>query len=147
MYFDPCITILANTKNLSDDQMVAAMGGNDVAQVEVQGRELPGAIYHQVAGKEDIKVHWTPIFALGKVRVYFCDPPAAARDETPPVRLNESREIGKLIQCRVSWRKCARNTSGPVPLAPSCTTTPRTWWPLDLSDFPRRLRLHSALRS
>ena len=49
-------------------------------------------------GKDDIKVHWTPIFALGKVRVYVCDPQAAARDETLPVRLNESREIGKFIQ-------------------------------------------------
>ena len=45
-----------------------------------------------------MKVHWTPVFALGKVHIYVCDADAAARDTTLPSRLNEGAELGKFVQ-------------------------------------------------
>ena len=98
--FDPCISILAKTKNLSDDQKVAAMGVKKMMSPKSKYKgpncRAPNTVKSQ--GKDDVKVHWTPVFALGKVRVYVCDPEAAARDETLPARLNESRELGKFIK-------------------------------------------------
>ena len=45
-----------------------------------------------------MKVHWTPVFALGKVYIYVCDAAAAARDATLPARLNEGTELDKFVQ-------------------------------------------------
>ena len=97
---DPCISILPTTKALSDDQKVAAMGVKKMMSPKSKYKgancRAPKTTHSQ--GKADVKVHWTPIFALGKVRVYMCDPQAAARDESLPVRLNESRELGKFVK-------------------------------------------------
>ena len=43
--------------------------------------------------RDEDKMHWTPILALGKVSIYVCDPVAACRDPTLPVRLNERTEL------------------------------------------------------
>ena len=40
-------------------------------------------------------MHWTPVFARGKVYIYVCDADAAARDSTLPARLNDSAELAK----------------------------------------------------
>ena len=97
---DLCISILPNTKALSDDQKVAAMGVKKMMSPKSKYKgancRAPKTTHSQ--GKDDIKVHWTPIFALGKVRVYICDPQAASRDDSLPARLNESRELGKFIK-------------------------------------------------
>ena len=104
MSFDPCISILAATKNLSEDQRIAAMGVKKMMSRKSKYKGLncraPNTTKSQGKGKDDLRVHWAPIFALGKVRVYVCDPQAAKRDESLPARLNESREIGKFIQDR-----------------------------------------------
>ena len=49
-------------------------------------------------GREDEKVHWTPVFALGKVRIYVCDVDAARRDPKLPARLNGGAELAKFIR-------------------------------------------------
>ena len=49
-------------------------------------------------GRNDLKVHWTPVFALGKVYIYVCDGGAAARDATLPARLNEGQELAKFVK-------------------------------------------------
>ena len=49
-------------------------------------------------GRDDFKVHWTPVFALGKVYIYVCDGGAAARDATLPARLNEGQELAKFVK-------------------------------------------------
>ena len=97
---DPCISILSTSKNQSDDQKVAAMGVKKMMspKSKYKGPNCRAPITTKSQGANNIKVHWTPVFALGKVRVYVCDEQAAARDETLPSRLNESRELGKFIQ-------------------------------------------------
>lgn len=97
---DPCISILANTKAMSDDQKVAAMGVKKMMSKKSKYKgpncRAPNTVKSQ--GKDDIKVHWTPIFALGQVRLYVCDKEAAFRDETLPTHLNDSQELAKFIK-------------------------------------------------
>ena len=97
---DPCITILATTRAQSDEQKVAAMG--------VQKMMSPGSRYKgpnprasktvKSQGREEDKVHWTPVFALGKVSIYVCDAEAARRDVKLPARLNDGAELAKFIR-------------------------------------------------
>ena len=49
-------------------------------------------------GREEQKVHWTPVFALGKVYIYVCDADAARRDPQLPGRLNDGPELAKFIR-------------------------------------------------
>ena len=97
---DPCISILPTTKALSDDQKVAAVGVKKMMSPKSKYKgancRAPKTTHSQ--GKEDIKVQRTPIFDLGKLRVYMCDPQAASRDESLPARLNEAGELGKFIK-------------------------------------------------
>ena len=49
-------------------------------------------------GREEEKVHWAPVFALGKVSIYVCDAEAARRDAQLPARLNDGAELAKFIR-------------------------------------------------
>ena len=49
-------------------------------------------------GRDEDKVHWTPIFALGKVSIYVCDPNAARGDPRLPARLNDGTEVAKFVR-------------------------------------------------
>ena len=46
----------------------------------------------------EVLVHWTPVFALGKVSIYVCDAEAARRDAHLPARLNDGAELAKFIR-------------------------------------------------
>ena len=48
--------------------------------------------------REEEKVHWTPVFALGKVSIYVCDAEAARCDVQLPARLNDGQELAKFIR-------------------------------------------------
>ena len=97
---DPCVSILANTKAMSDEQKVAAMGVKKMMskKSKYKGPNCRAQNNIKSQGKDEIKVHWTPIFALGQVRVYVCDKEAAARDEALPTHLNDSQQMGKFIK-------------------------------------------------
>ena len=97
---DPCISILARKKAQTDDQKVAAMGIKKMMskKSKFKGPNCRAPKTTNSQGKDDIRVHWTPVFALGKIYVYVCDAEAAARDPTLPTRLNESSELGKFIK-------------------------------------------------
>ena len=49
-------------------------------------------------GREQDKVHWTPVFARGKVYIYVCDADAARHDPRLPARLNNSNDVAKFIR-------------------------------------------------
>ena len=97
---DPCISILASSRAQSDEQKVAAMGVRKMmsAKSKFKGPNLRAAATVKTQGRAEDKVHWTPVFARGKVSIYVCDPTAASRDDRLPTRLNSGFEIAKFIQ-------------------------------------------------
>ena len=103
---DPCISVLPITKAQSDDQKVAAMGVKKMISPKSKytgpNCRAPKTVKSQ--GRDDLKVHWTPVFALGKVYIYVCDGGAAARDATLPARLNEGQELAKFL---IATNSCA----------------------------------------
>ena len=97
---DPCISILPVTRAQSDEQKVAAMGVQKMMspKSKYKGANLRAPKTVKSQGRDDVKVHWTPIFALGKVRVYVCDGDRARRDARLPARLNDGAELAKFVQ-------------------------------------------------
>ena len=97
---DPCITILPTTRAQSEDQRVAAMGAKKMMSPKsrLKGANLRAPLTARTQGREDEKVHWTPVFALGRVRIYVCDAVAARRDPRLPARLNEGSEMAKFVK-------------------------------------------------
>ena len=97
---DPCISILPVTRAQSDEQRVAAMGVQKMMspKSKYKGANLRAPKTVKSQGRDDVKVHWTPIFALGKVRVYVCDADAARRDLRLPARLNDGAELAKFVE-------------------------------------------------
>ena len=49
-------------------------------------------------GREEDKVHWTPVFTRGKVHIYVCDTEKAKRDAKVPTRLNNGADLAKFIR-------------------------------------------------
>ena len=43
-------------------------------------------------------MHWTPVFARGRVHIYVCDAEAARHDPRLPARLNNSNDVAKFIR-------------------------------------------------
>ena len=96
---DPCISILPTTQAQADDQKIAAMGVKKMmspkSRYKGANTRAPKTVKSQ--GRNDVKVHWTPVFALGKVYIYVCNPDAAARDPSLPTRLNHGYELAKFV--------------------------------------------------
>ena len=97
---DPCITVLSRSQAQSDEQKVAAMGVKKMMsqKSKFKGPNLRASKTVKSQAPNGDKVHWTPIFALGKVRLYVCDAEAARRDPRLPARLNEGAELGKFME-------------------------------------------------
>ena len=97
---DPCITILADTAAMSDEQKVAAMGIKKMMskKSKFKGPNCRASSTIKSQAKAELKIHWTPVFALGKVRLYVCDPKAAEGDDTLPSALNNAQEMAKFIK-------------------------------------------------
>ena len=97
---DPCITILASTDAQSEDQRIAAMGAKKMMSPKSRfaGANLRAPATARTQGREEAKVHWTPVFARGKVHLYVCDAGAAHRDPRLPAHLNNSDDVGKFIR-------------------------------------------------
>ena len=96
---DPCITILATSRAQSDEQKVAAMGIKKMMSPssKYKGPNLRASKTIKSQGRDEEKIHWTPVFARGKVFIYVCDAGAAGRDPRLPARLNEGAELAKFI--------------------------------------------------
>ena len=97
---DPCITILANTDAQSEDQRVAAMGVRKMMSPKSRflGVNLRAPATAKTQGREEDKVHWTPVFARGRVHIYVCDAEAARHDPRLPAGLNNSNDVAKFIR-------------------------------------------------
>ena len=97
---DPCITVLPSTAAQTEDQQVAAMGKMKMMSPgsRFQGVNLRAPATAKTQGRAEDKVHWTPVFARGKVFVYVCDRDKAFRDPRLPARLNNSTDIAKFVQ-------------------------------------------------
>ena len=97
---DPCISILATTRAQSDEQKVAAMGTQKMMspKSKYKGANLRAPKTVKSQGRDEDKVHWTPIFARGKVSIYVCDADAARRDRNLPARLNDGPELAKFVR-------------------------------------------------
>ena len=50
------------------------------------------------ASNNVLKLHWTPVPARGKIRVYVCDHQAAKKDPTLPATLNSSCDLAKFVR-------------------------------------------------
>ena len=48
-------------------------------------------------GGSVLQVHWTPVFARGKLRIFMCDP-ALAADPQHPQKLNDSENLSKFVK-------------------------------------------------
>ena len=97
---DPCITILASSDAQSEDQRVAAMGTRKMMSPKsrFKGPNLRAPATAKTQGRDADKVHWTPVFARGKVSIYVCDADAARRDALLPARLNNGADLAKFVQ-------------------------------------------------
>lgn len=97
---DPCSSLCAQNQVRSEEQKVAALGKMRFMSSgsKFDGVNLRASRYAMTqAGKDVLQLHWTPIFARGKVRVYVCDPAAAERDPLMPAKLNDSEELAKFV--------------------------------------------------
>ena len=97
---DPCISVLPRTCAQTEDQKVAAMGVQKMMsrKSRFKGANLRAPATAKTQGRAEDKVHWTPVFARGKVFVYICDAKKASRDPKLPARLNSGEEIAKFVQ-------------------------------------------------
>ena len=98
---DPCSSLLPKTTQRLEEQQVAAMGCSKWMSAESNRKGVNLRAPHTAkkqAGKNVLQVHWTPVFARGKIHIYVCDADAASRDATLPAKLNDSRNLSKFIR-------------------------------------------------
>ena len=98
---DPCSSLLPKDPTRSEEQAVAALGSKRFmsAGCKYNGVNLRASKFAtSQAGKSVLQLHWTPIFVRGVVRIYICDPGAAALDPKLPAKLNDSDELSKFIK-------------------------------------------------
>ena len=98
---DPCSSLLPKTAARSEEQRVAALGSKRFMspKSKFDGVNLRASSFarHQ-GGRDVLQVHWTPIFARGRVRIFVCDATAAGRDSRQPKKLNDSEELSKFVR-------------------------------------------------
>ena len=57
----------------------------------------PATTNSQAAKSEVVQVHWTPIFARGKLYIHVCDPTEASNSQLP-FKLNDSEQLAKFVK-------------------------------------------------
>jgi hypothetical protein len=98
---DPCSSLLPKTADRQHEQKVAAMGklkwmSKKSRRVGINLRPPKTALTQ--ANKTVNQVHWTVVFARGKIAVYLCDPEAAKTNEDLPKKLNDSVNLSKFVR-------------------------------------------------
>ena len=86
------------TYNSETEQRVAAMGTRKYMSpgARRKGHNLRAPRTAQVQNSTDVvKVHWTPVFARGKVRIYVCS--AQPGDANLPSKLNDSTNLSRFV--------------------------------------------------
>ena len=97
---DPCITVLPSTRAQTEDQKIAAMGSQKMMsrKSRFKGANLRAPQTAKTQGRAEDKVHWSPVFARGKLFVYICDSKKAALDPKLPARLNNGDDVAKFVE-------------------------------------------------
>ena len=98
---DPCSSLLPISDTRNEEQRVAALGKSRFMspQSKYKGLNLRASGFStKQAGRDVLQVHWTPIFARGRLRIYVCDPHADAHDPRAPRKLNDAEELAKFIE-------------------------------------------------
>jgi hypothetical protein len=96
---DPCSTLLPRVQWRLDELQHAAIGKmnwRSKKSILNASNCRAAATAKTQAGPNVLQVHWTPIFARGKIYIYVCDPCVA--DDTLPPKLNDSSNLAKFIR-------------------------------------------------
>lgn len=96
---DPCSSLLPKTEARKEEMQIAAMGkmkwmSKGSARKGINLRAPDTA--KKPGGSDVFQVHWTPVFARGKLRLFVCDPSRAG--DQYPSRLNDSANISLFAQ-------------------------------------------------
>ena len=96
---DPCSTLLPRVQWRLDELQHAAIGKmnwrSKKSMMSASNCRAPATAKTQ-AGPTVLQVHWTPIFARGKVFIHVCDP--FADDDALPPKLNDSTNLAKFVR-------------------------------------------------
>ena len=96
---DPCSTLLPRVQWRLEEMQHAAVGKmNWRSKKSLMNacNNRASATAKTQAGPSALQVHWTPIFARGKIFIYVCDPCAA--DDTLPTKLNDSANLARFVR-------------------------------------------------
>ncbi len=97
---DPCSSLLPRTRARQEEQLVAAMGKSKWMSPGSarKGSNLraPATAKTQASSGQVLQVHWTPVFARGKLRIHICDPALVGPEF--PAKLNDSQNLAKFIR-------------------------------------------------
>lgn len=105
---DPCYSLLPKSLGKQEELKVAAMGKSRWMSPESarKGVNLRApATARTQSSAYATQVHWTPVFARGKVKIFVLDPAKASEDPTYPTKLNDSDP------CQHQLRVCALSCS------------------------------------
>ena len=97
---DPCASLLPRTASRLEEQQVAALGSSrwmSKGSVREGDNLAPSEAARKQAGGNVLKVQWTPVLCRGKIRIFVCNPEAAANDPSLPAKLNDSVGIAKFV--------------------------------------------------
>ena len=87
---DPCSSLLPKAQARLEEQQVAAVGKKGWRSKKSLRRAVnaraPDTAKKQ-GGPTVLQVHWTPVFARGKIFIYVCNPTAAQHDVSLPTKL------------------------------------------------------------
>ena len=85
--------MVATTLAKSEELKVAAMGASEWMSNKSSRKgpnlRAPATARTQKSGYT-VQIHWTPVFARGKVHIFVLDPEKAVDDAEYPVKLNDS---------------------------------------------------------
>lgn len=96
---DPCASLLPLTMRRLEEQRVAAMGKKKYMSpgARRQGVNLRAPATAKTQKSNDVlQVHWTPVFARGKVRIHVCDP--AKTGPRSPGKLNDAANLALFVR-------------------------------------------------
>jgi len=98
---DPCSSLLPKAEDRQFEQKVAALGKTKWMSKKSRRKgtnlRAPKTALSQ-ANQQVTQVHWTVVFARGKLAVYLCDTEAAKTDEKKPKKLNDAVNLGKFVR-------------------------------------------------
>ena len=98
---DPCSTLLPKTLERLQQMEVVAMSKNKwMSKGSARlGNNLRAAATATKQGGNDVhQVHWTPVFAKGRLRIYVCDAEQAERNPLLPDKLNDGENLAKCVR-------------------------------------------------